>query len=138
VAALNEHGFLALDPRRGWGRPHRIDLHAGTEFVKVALARQTERGEPPTRPICESPSSQALELDGSIQIDVCDGSGESLLEWGADCGVVFRNNTIAFGNVRDGTVRWPDWQSLDDLRGQTIPLRFRLDGSRLYSFAGAA
>src|SRR3990172_7408983 len=50
VAALihdfNERGFACLDPRWGGGRPRRIDPGQGTEIVKAALARPSDRGEP--------------------------------------------------------------------------------------------
>jgi len=46
IHAFNERGFAALDPRKGGGRPIRIDEAQRAAIVKVALARPTERGEP--------------------------------------------------------------------------------------------
>jgi transposase len=46
IHAFNERGFLALDPRKGGGRPRRIDHEQRAAIVKVALARPTDRGEP--------------------------------------------------------------------------------------------
>jgi transposase len=48
IHAFNAEGFAALDPRRGEGRPRRIDLDQRAEIVKVALARPIDRGEPCT------------------------------------------------------------------------------------------
>ena len=46
IHAFNAEGFAALDPRKGEGRPRRIDLDTRSEIVKVALARPVDRGEP--------------------------------------------------------------------------------------------
>jgi transposase len=46
IHAFNERGFLALDPRKGGGRPRRIDEAQRAAIVKVALARPVELGEP--------------------------------------------------------------------------------------------
>jgi transposase len=46
IHAFNERGFAALDPRKGGGRPRRIDEPQRAAIVKVALARPTDRGEP--------------------------------------------------------------------------------------------
>jgi transposase len=46
IHAFNERGFAALDPRKGGGRPVRIDQEQRALIVKVALARPTEVGEP--------------------------------------------------------------------------------------------
>ena len=46
IHAFNAEGFAALDPRRGGGRPRRIDADQRAGIVKVALARPVERGEP--------------------------------------------------------------------------------------------
>jgi transposase len=46
IHAFNERGFLALDPRKGGGRPRRIDEAQRAAIVKVALARPAELGEP--------------------------------------------------------------------------------------------
>jgi transposase len=46
IRAFNAEGFAALDPRRGEGRPRRIDPDQRAEIVKVALARPVDRGEP--------------------------------------------------------------------------------------------
>jgi len=43
---FNERGFAALDPRKGGGRPIRIDQAQRAAVVKVALARPTEVGDP--------------------------------------------------------------------------------------------
>lgn len=46
IHAFNAEGFAALDPRRGGGRPRRIDPDQRAGIVKVALARPADRGEP--------------------------------------------------------------------------------------------
>ncbi len=46
IHSFNERGFAALDPRKGGGRPIRIDQEQRAMIVKVALARPTEVGEP--------------------------------------------------------------------------------------------
>ena len=46
IHAFNERGFAALDPRRGGGRPRRIDADQRAAIVKVALARPADLGEP--------------------------------------------------------------------------------------------
>jgi transposase len=46
IHAFNAEGFAALDPRRGEGRPRRIDPAQRAGIVKVALARPIDRGEP--------------------------------------------------------------------------------------------
>jgi len=46
IHAFNERGFAALDPRKGGGRPIRIDQAQRAAIVKVALARPAEAGEP--------------------------------------------------------------------------------------------
>lgn len=46
IHAFNERGFAALDPRKGGGRPRRIDADQRAAIVKVALARPAELGEP--------------------------------------------------------------------------------------------
>jgi transposase len=46
IHAFNERGFAALDPRKGGGRPRRIDEAQRAAIVKVALARPRDLGEP--------------------------------------------------------------------------------------------
>ena len=46
IHAFNERGFAALDPRKGGGRPRRIDADQRAAIVKVALARPADLGEP--------------------------------------------------------------------------------------------
>lgn len=46
IHAFNERGFLALDPRKGGGRPIRIDEAQRAAIVKVALARPWDLGAP--------------------------------------------------------------------------------------------
>jgi transposase len=46
IHAFNERGFAALDPRKGGGRPRRIDEAQRAAIVKVALARPVDRGAP--------------------------------------------------------------------------------------------
>ena len=46
IHAFNEQGFAALDPRKGGGRPRRIDHEQRAAIVKVALARPADLGEP--------------------------------------------------------------------------------------------
>jgi transposase len=46
IHAFNERGFAALDPRKGGGRPRRIDEAQRAAIVKVALARPVDLGEP--------------------------------------------------------------------------------------------
>ena len=46
IHAFNAEGFAALDPRKGGGRPRRIDETQRAAIVKVALARPADRGEP--------------------------------------------------------------------------------------------
>jgi transposase len=46
IHAFNAEGFACLDPRRGGGRPRRIDPDQRAEIVKVALARPTEVDAP--------------------------------------------------------------------------------------------
>ena len=46
IHAFNAEGFACLGPRRGGGRPRRIDPDQRAGIVKVALARPVDRGEP--------------------------------------------------------------------------------------------
>ncbi len=46
IHAFDERGFAALDPRKGGGRPRRIDEAQRAAIVKVALARPRDLGEP--------------------------------------------------------------------------------------------
>jgi transposase len=46
IHAFNERGFEALDPRKGGGRPRRIDADERQAIVKVALAKPRDLGEP--------------------------------------------------------------------------------------------
>jgi transposase len=46
IHAFNAEGFACLDPRRGGGRPRRIDPDQRAEIVKVALARPADLAEP--------------------------------------------------------------------------------------------
>ncbi len=46
IHAFNAEGFACLGPRRGGGRPRRIDLTQRAEIVKVALARPVDLGQP--------------------------------------------------------------------------------------------
>ncbi len=45
IHSFNERGFAALDPRKGGGRPIRIDQEQRAMIVKVALARPTGVGK---------------------------------------------------------------------------------------------
>jgi transposase len=46
IHAFNERGFAALDPRKGGGRPRRIDEAQRAAIVRVALARPRDLGAP--------------------------------------------------------------------------------------------
>jgi len=83
----------------------------------------------------ESFESHPGHLNGEIAVEVLDAAGEPLPEWSGEHKAVFQGNSYCRNRVADGTVVWPDERKLDQLKGQTIRLRFHLKHTRLFTIA---
>jgi len=120
-ASLPVDQFCAIEATGG-GRLDTVPLEwPGGELVINADTR-------------ESYESHPRDQNGEITVEVLDAAGEPLPEWSGENKAVFHGNTYSRNRIDDGTVCWPDGRSMDQLKGQTIRLRFHLRHARLFTF----
>ena len=83
-------------------------------------------------------TSHPIKCDGSVTVEVLDGSGAELLEWCGGQAATFVGNTHCRARVMNQLVKWPGDRGLAGLAGRDIRLRFTLKHARLFTFGATA
>ncbi len=111
-----------------------LEATAGGHFVTVPI--EWPGGElvlnADTR---ESFASHPAMCDGEIAVELLDAQGNALPNWSGDNKALFRGNTHMRCGIWDGTVRWPNGNKMNTLRGQVVSIRFHLKHARLFTIA---
>ncbi len=98
----------------------------------VSLRAGNRIGELLTRPFsCNGGTLQvnANASEGELRVEVCDENGKALPGYELEHALPMKTDAT------EASVRWREYSTLPDLKGQNVRLRFRLRRSNLYSFS---
>jgi hypothetical protein len=115
LATLRRDGFASLTDN-AVAQPRRVFPNRRSEVI--------------TRPLKFSGHHLFVNaaVDGSLRVEVLDRQGGVITPYALD------NCTAVRGNATRTTVQWTTRDSVSELAGETVRLRFVLDRAQLYSF----
>jgi len=112
----------------------RLSAWCGEERYHGNLDRVRRFWAGEGRAIVSMTSEHAYYRQNFNDEEVLDAVGSPLPGWSGEGKAAIRANTFCRNRLNDGTVCWPDGRSMDQLKGQTIRLRFHLRHARLFTF----